>query len=152
MLVVKFSVDDKRYGIGADDVSAVLPLAPLRRLDLVPAWVAGLLSIKDRMVPVIDLCALHHGRPCRRAYSTRIILVRYPGEGDREYALGLIAEDVTGVADLDQDRVQPAGIAQPEAPWLAGLGTDDAGGVIQLVTVSALLPEDVRARLFKDQA
>jgi chemotaxis-related protein WspB len=151
MLVVQFSVDAKRYAIGVDDVRAVLPVPPLRELDLAPPWVAGLLPLMGGLVPVIDLCALHRGQPCRRAYSTRIILVRYLDQGDRERSLGLIAEEVTDVADVESGSLQPSGIAQPEAPWLGGLGTDVSGGVIQVVSVAALLTEEVRARLFKDE-
>jgi chemotaxis-related protein WspB len=147
MTFVAFSIDDRGFALPATDVVAVVPAAPLRGIDGAPAWVAGILSWFDEMVPVVDLCALQAGRPCRKAFSTRIVIVRYPAHPGIVRPLGLLAERVTDAIEVDSGRWQEIGLATPETPWLGPM-TQGADGAVQRVTVSALLPDEVRARLF----
>jgi chemotaxis-related protein WspB len=150
MLLVEFSIDDRHYGIDVSEVAGVIPLPPLRPLDLAPPYIAGVVSTLGAMVPVVDLCALHVGRPCRRVYGTRVILVRYKA-GNREHRLGLAAEQVFDAAEVDPSQLQPSGVTLPDAPWLGPLARDDHGRLVQLVTLERLLPDDVRGLLFKDE-
>lgn len=148
--VVAFSIGGTRYGVGITEVLAVVPRVEARRLDGTPAWVDGLMSVSSGLVPVIDLVQLHTGSPARRAFSTRVILVRYPVPGGGARPLGLVAEQVTEVARLEAESLQPAGVRQPGAPWAGDVGRLSSGGFVQCVTVSALLTDEVRAVLFPD--
>ncbi len=143
-----FSIDERRFALPATEVVAVVPVTPLRAIDGTPAWVAGLLAHLGTLVPVVDLCWLHAGRPARPAFASRIVIARYPRPGGGERHLGLLAEHVTDVAQLAPDAWQDPGLAMPDTPWL-GPVADLGGGVLaQRVSVPDLLPQDVRDRLF----
>jgi chemotaxis-related protein WspB len=61
------------------------------------------------------------------------------------HALGLMAERVQGVQDVREQALAPSGVQA--APFL-GQVAGDAQGMVQLVELDALLPPDLRARLF----
>jgi chemotaxis-related protein WspB len=147
MTVLVFSVDGRRYALDAADVIAVVPNAPLRLIDAAPPWVAGILRFSDQLVPVVDLCQLQAARSSRRAFSTRIVLVRYPRPAGDARTLGLLAEGVTDVADIDPGQWRDSGLATPDTPWLGPLA-ELGEGLVQRIAIQDLLPPAVRERLF----
>lgn len=148
MTFLVFSINGRRFAIPASDVVTVVPMVPLREIDGTPDWVAGVLPFFGDVVPVLDVCRLHVARASRRAFASRIMLVRYPTAGGDVRTLGLLAEGVTDIADVAADAWRAVGFATPETPWL-GPVADVGGGVLaQRIAVSDLLPPDVRERLF----
>ena len=145
---VAFSIGGTRYGVDVSEVLAIVPRIQARPLDGTPAWVEGLMSVSGDVVPLVDLVQLQTGAPARRAFSTRVILVRYPVAGGGTRPLGLVAEQVTDITRLEAGSVQPTGLAQAGAPWLGDVGRLAQGDLLQLVTVPALLTDEVRAVLF----
>ncbi|MNT47850.1 hypothetical protein D3C72_1845960 [compost metagenome] len=63
------------------------------------------------------------------------------------HALGLLASQVRGIADIDTLQLEDSGVAT--VPFL-GQVASDADGIVQLVELEHLLPPDVRALLFQD--
>ena len=148
LTVVAFSIGGMRYGVDISEVSAIVPRVGARALEGTPPWIDGLMPVAGGLVPLIDLVRLHTGAPARRAFSTRVILVRYPAPGGSGRTLGLVAEHVTDITRLASDSVQPTGIVQPGAPWLGDVGRPAQGDLLQIVDVRALLTDEVRAVLF----
>jgi chemotaxis-related protein WspB len=145
MTFLIFSIDDRRFALSTDDVVTVVPAGPLQRLDGAPPWVAGVLPALEDLVPVVDICQLQAGRPARRAYSTRVVLVRYPRAAADVRTLGILAEGVTDVADVAPGG-EP-GVRLPDTPWLGPLA-DVGSGLAQRVTIADLVPASARERLF----
>ena len=148
MKVLLFHIGRDRYGLPLARIVRVLPLLELKQLPLTPAYVAGLMDLHGTPVPVIDLSRLA-GLPAAAAqFDTRIVIVDYraPG-GESTHALGLLASQVRGIADIDPLRLEDSGVAT--APFL-GQVASDADGIVQLVELEHLLPADVRALLFQD--
>lgn len=72
-----------------------------------PAWLAGLIDVRERSVPVIDL-RVKLGLPkVPPGAVTRIMIVDVPLEG-RSLMLGLIADRVLEVISVADDQVEPA--------------------------------------------
>jgi chemotaxis-related protein WspB len=65
--------------------------------------VSGLLEYRGRFVPVVDLSALELGRPAQRWLSTRIVVMRRPGDG----LIGLVVEKATETIQLDPGDFAP---------------------------------------------
>jgi chemotaxis-related protein WspB len=143
MLVLTFSIDHARYGLDVNDAVRVMPMPPLRRLEGTPEYVAGVLPMLGRLLPVIDLCALHVGRPCRRAYATRIIVVRCPAPDGGWRDLAVAAEQVTDLVEVDAAKLQDTGVKQPDAPWLGPMAPDESGALLQVVAPDRLITEQV---------
>ena len=148
MKVLLFHIGRDRYGLPLARIVRVLPLLELKQLPLTPDYVAGLMDLHGTPVPVIDLSRLA-GLPAAAAqFDTRIIVVDYraPG-GETMHALGLLASQVRGIADIDTLQLEDSGVAT--VPFL-GQVASDADGIVQLVELEHLLPPDVRALLFQD--
>ena len=147
MKVLLFHIGRDRYGLPLARIVRVLPLLELKQLPLTPDYVAGLMDLHGTPVPVIDLSRLA-GLPAAAAqFDTRIVVVDYraPG-GETMHALGLLASQVRGIADIDPQQLEDSGMAT--APFL-GQVASDADGIVQLVELQHLLPPDVRALLFQ---
>jgi chemotaxis-related protein WspD len=117
MLFLLFSLGDSRYGLATGRVEKIVPRIALRPISKAPEYVAGLFKYRGRAVPVIDLCSLTLGRPCRPLLSSRIILVQYARQGE-DLLLGLAAEAVNDLEQLDAADLASPGIINADAPYL----------------------------------
>ena len=144
-----FGVGEQRYGLDVSQVVEVVPAVPLRKIPGVPEYVAGVFCYKGTIVPVLDLNQLLSGVPALKRYSTRMVLVRYPGHSGTEHVLGLLVERADqGLTEAFGDLLS-SGIATPEAPYLgklAMLGNE----TIQFVKIEQLIPDGLRERLFAE--
>jgi chemotaxis-related protein WspB len=148
MLFLLFQIGRDRYGLEAGQIVEVVPLVILKKLPQAPRGVAGIFDYHGTLVPVIDLSELAAGRPSALRHSTRVVLVNYPIETEKQHVLGLIVEMATETIHLEPDAFSAVGVDMPEAPFL-GPVAKDARGLIQRVEVKELLPDDLRDRLFQ---
>jgi chemotaxis-related protein WspB len=102
------------------------------------------------VVPVVDLCQIARGRSCEPRLSSRIVLVKYQADPSIEpRTLGLLAERVTEIVQIPEDRIQTMGVGTEEAPHLGKVAMDRED-MVQFVRVDALLPAEIRERLFTE--
>ena len=149
MKVLVFHIGADRYGLPLRQVRRVLPLLELKGIPLAPDSVAGLMNLHGDPVPVVDLSRISGGPPSRQHFDTRIVVADYTDAEGRLHALGLMAERVQGVQDVAQQALAPSGV---QAAQFLGPVAGDAQGMVQLVEVDALLPAELRARLFPAEA
>ncbi len=147
MLLLSFSLSSERYAVDASSVVEVMPLTANKPIPRAPDFVVGLLDYRGAPVPLIDLCQLTLGQPYNKVLSTRIVLVDYPTESGEQGILGLIAEKVTETLRCSAQDLNATGISLKDAPYL-GPVLSQATGMLQIVDVSALLPDEVQEMLF----
>ena len=140
MLVLLLRIGDQRFGLDARDVLEVVPCVPLLPVPACPDWIAGLLHHRDGIAPVVDLGRLIQGAPVARLLSTRIVILRRDTGGDG--LIGLLAEGVTELLQLDEARLRDAGLQS--AAWLGPIALDE-GGPLHLVHWTDLVPAELRA-------
>lgn len=97
--LVVFEIAGRLYGLPIEAVDEVVRMVALTPVLDAPPWVAGLVDLRGRVVPVIDLRP-RLGQPAAGADPALVILVA----STARLTLGLIADRVTDVAD----RVGPA--------------------------------------------
>jgi chemotaxis-related protein WspB len=141
-----FDLGHDRYGLPVRDVRRLLPLMELKRIPQAPDFVAGLMNLHGRPVPVLDLCRLACGRECTSHFDTRIVLVDYRG-----LPLGLIAERVSGVQEIDGGAFSDSGVDNRDARYLGRVAMHERR-IVQLVEIEHLLPQQVRALLYPEPA
>ena len=173
MLMLLFCVGDDRYALESKRVIEVIPKMALKTLHHAPDYMPGLFNYRSHLVPVIDLCYLIRGSPCRSYLSTRIILVNYqnadapsgvsvaPLQQEASFPtlaenyserirssniLGLMAERVTGTFHKQETELFDSGIKVDTAPYLGEM-IADGQGMIQCIQLKSLLPES-QARKF----
>jgi chemotaxis-related protein WspB len=134
MLVLKFQVDGASFAVDFRRIVEVTPLAKLRPLPHAPAYLAGLLHYRGRVLPVVNVNRLLGAAPSEPRLSTRIILVE-PAPG--RPLLGLLAERVS---DLKRTADSPADspvFASADAPYLGPVVEAD-GELLQLLALEKL--------------
>lgn len=151
MLYLLLRMGQARYALEARRIVEVVPMVQLKALPHSAAYVAGLFDYRGTLVPVVDLCRLTDGYACRAHLTSRIVLVDYPGADGVHQVLGLLAEQVTETAKLDAADFQPAGLRQPDAPYLGPYQRTDAA-LIQRLEIEHLLPDELRRNLFPECA
>lgn len=151
MLLVMFRLGRDRYVLEARQVQEVLPYLAAKALPAAPRGVVGAINYRGKPLPLIDLSLLALGRPAEAFLSTRIILVRYPGEDGTENLLGLVAERAIEAIQRDPSDFVPTGVEAGTPPYLGPVASD-AQGLIQWVKVDALLPAEIRDILFRQIA
>jgi purine-binding chemotaxis protein CheW len=102
MLHVVFKVADAEYAVAAASVICMESFTGATYVPGAPAFVAGLVQIRQRVVPVVDL-RLRFGLPAgERALGQRVIVVQVD-----ERAVGLLVDEAREVLDLPDGSARP---------------------------------------------
>ncbi len=144
MMMLLFKVDDARYSLSVADVVELVPYVSLQNLPKAPDYIAGLMNYRGNIVPVVDLSILICERPVKHLMSSRIILIR-PVKDEKRY-IGLLAENVTETVKIDETTFTGTGVSADTSAFVDKIAMDGAG-MIQVVNVSKLLPDDVKIML-----
>jgi len=146
MLLLLFETNDGRYALDSQYIIEIIPLIRAKRIPAAPGYVAGMINYHGVPVPVLDLCVLEGGEACRPFYSTRIILLCYPLDGE-EKVVGLIAERATDVIKCSDTDIRSSGILVDKN---SSLQINESGQeeLVQLFDMSRMIPEDIVRELF----
>jgi chemotaxis-related protein WspB len=147
VLFLLFYLDDDCYALDAREIDTVIPMLKAKRIPRAPSAIAGVIDYRGAVVPVVDLAALALGRPAAARTSTRIVLVNYRKAELKGRLLGVMVERATKTMSCDPSAFQDTGVATPNARYL-GPVTGGPRGLVQWVTVDALLTPDLNALLF----
>jgi purine-binding chemotaxis protein CheW len=128
---VTLGIDQEIFAVPVDTVVEILDMRPMFRLPEAPPYLAGLIDVRGRSVPVIDL-RVKLGLPATATTeTTRILVLEITIEG-RPLALGLIADRVFEVMALDVRQVEaPPDIGVKwRSDYISGVGRRAGGFVI----------------------
>lgn len=108
--VLEFRLAEERYAIAAAAVRDVHPLRGLSPLPCTPEFMAGLVNIRGRIVPVIDIKRFLDLPQRGIADLHHVVLV-----GDEHLEIGLLADAIEGVHAIDADSLRASVSSFPEA-------------------------------------
>jgi purine-binding chemotaxis protein CheW len=114
---VSFRVTGQDYGIPIGQVREVTLVPGISRLPRSPDQLAGVINLRGRIVPILDLRPLL-GVPDREIQEDyRILIVHGAGQ-----EVGIIAEKVHGILEVDPDdlRLRPPADRALQDPFLRG--------------------------------
>ena len=101
--LLEFRLASERYAVEIRHVQEVQPLRDLTPLPGVPAFIPGIVNIRGRILPVLDLKKFFDLPEQGLTDLHRIILVRGP-----EVELGLLADTIVGIRRIAPGRLQPS--------------------------------------------
>lgn len=146
MLLIKFKIGDQYYAINTDDVIEIIPAITFRTIPGTPDFFSGIFDYRGKILPVIDVSQLTIHKPSVIRLSTRVILLNFPFK-DEKATLGLMAEGVTDVIDIEESSFQDTGISSEKSPYLGPI-CEYEGHFIQLIQIEKLLPKDIQKKVF----
>ena len=125
-----------RFALPMDAVAEVGRTPGVTRVPGTPHWVRGVTNWRGRILGVLDLCDLL-GLPGVDAGDGRLVVLSRGGS-----MVGVVAERVDGVLEIDTEALEPALLTLPAeaGALLEGQLTDEQGpvGVIDAGAVFAL--------------
>src|SRR5258708_9128452 len=128
---VTLGIEQEVFAVPVEAVVEILDMRPMFRLPDAPSYLAGLIDVRGRGVPVIDLRVKLGLAATAATENTRILVLEIP-LGGRRLTLGLIADRVFEVMALDLAQVEPPpdiGIAW-RADYISGIGRRGDGFVV----------------------
>jgi chemotaxis-related protein WspB len=154
LMLLLFCIGENLCAIDTDQIIEILPMVVLRSVQPAPDHIAGVFNYHGKIVPVIDLCRLTRGTPCKICYSTRIIMVNDSRLQDSDssqllHPIGLIAERVTETLKLsiDPSHLTASSTVTPDLGRL--LNTER--GMVQMIDWENLIVNIPTASEEKDQ-
>jgi chemotaxis-related protein WspB len=141
MLYSQFFIEKDKYVIAARNIVEIVPCISLKLTPLLPDYVAGLLNYHGDAVPVIDLCRMFLGRPCRKKLSTRIIIVEKKVDSGARVRFGFVVEKATEMLMLDDAEFRRSVMSNPDA-LVDGPVVEHKGALLTKISV-----DDVFERL-----
>lgn len=116
--LLEFRLASERYALESRYVENVHPLRDLTPLPCTPVFILGLVNIRGRVLPVIDLKKFFVLPEQGLTDLHRIILVR-----GHDLEVGLLADVIVGIRTLATAGLQPA------LPTLSGIRADYLRGI-----------------------
>lgn len=132
-----------RFALSMDAVAQVGKLPGFTRVPGTPTWVAGVANWRGRVLGVVDLrslLALPDPADMRAKDARLVILANGPVQ------VGVLADRVDGVIDIDQHALEPTMLTLPDEARSLLMGqANDAEGPIGVLDESAVFA--LRSRL-----
>jgi purine-binding chemotaxis protein CheW len=137
-----FFLAGEEYGIGILRAREILGYEPLTRVPTMPPWIRGVMNLRGRVVPVVDLALKLGLDETRVTERTCIIIVEIDLDGESS-VMGILADAVNQVVVLGRDQIEepPAFGTRVSASFLAGMGQLE-GRFILLLDVDRALSID----------
>lgn len=128
---VTLGIEREVFGVPVESVLEILDMQPVFRVPEAPAYMLGLIDLRGRSVPVLDLRTKLGLTAIARTESTRILVLEITVNG-REIVVGLVADRVFEVLALAAGEIEPPpdiGIRW-RSDYIRGVGHRDGRFVI----------------------
>ena len=100
--LVVFKIEKSEYALPVGNVAEILRMVAIAPVPESPAWLPGVINLRGRVIPVIDL-RTRLALPRREAtLNTPIIVAEHDGQ-----MAGLVADSVTELLTVAADSVEP---------------------------------------------
>jgi purine-binding chemotaxis protein CheW len=119
---VGFSRGKERYAVERLFIRELLPLPQVTPLPCVPAFVRGIINVRGRILPVLDLDEIFGNRAREIRETSSIIIIQ---SVEREF--GLLADEILGLVEIPVSRIQPSPPTLPNAGAAALSGVTSDG-------------------------
>lgn len=138
-LHVAFRVGNADYVVDADDVLHLESFTEATHVPGAPAFVAGLVQVRGKLVPVVDLRTRFGLAPITRSLDNRVIVVKV---GSR--VAGLLVDSAREVLRLDEASFEPPPqlVDSQAAGFIKAVATQ-AQRLLLVVDVPRLIGEEV---------
>jgi purine-binding chemotaxis protein CheW len=103
---LSFVLVGEEYAVEILRVKEIIEYDNLTRVPAMPPAVRGVINLRGRVVPVVDL-ALRFGLPQSTITPRTCIVMVEIGTGDNALVMGIIADAVSEVLDLTIEQIQP---------------------------------------------
>jgi purine-binding chemotaxis protein CheW len=144
-----FVLGGEMYALPILDITEIMEFRALTVVPMMPPFLRGVINLRGRVVPVVDMAARFNRGLTQVARRTSIVIVETRGsQDDPGYDMGIMVDAVNKVVHLAADDIEPppafgAGI---RSDFISGMAKYD-GEFIIVLDVSRVLSVDEMVQL-----
>ena len=145
-----FKLEDEVYALEVADVREVLEqkINRITKIPRTPDYLRGVINVRGSVVPVVDMRLKFNMNETKETIDTCIIVIEVSLEGNRDgktTILGLLADSVQEVVDLEPDQIEAAPEIgnQLRTEFIAGIGKRNDQFIIILKINKILTAEEL---------
>ncbi|QOJ01917.1 MAG: chemotaxis protein CheW [Phycisphaeraceae bacterium] len=143
--LLSFGLGNEEYGLDILAVREIIGLIDVTPLPRTPDYVKGVINLRGKIIPVIELRARFGMPSVKYTDETCIIVVDVPTEGEAESRLmGVVVDTVREVLDIPAASIEPPpefGCSIP-MDYITGIGKVKDKVVVMLDTAKVMNPAD----------
>ncbi|RJR47258.1 MAG: response regulator [Desulfobacteraceae bacterium] len=142
-----FTLAKEDFGIGILKIKEIIGMMPITKVPRCPEFVRGVINLRGRVIPVLDLRMRFGVNAAEYTERTCIVVVEVDS-GSGNLMVGLIVDSVSEVLNIKAEEIEetPAFGAKVDTDYILGMAKISGGVKILLNIDSALNVEDI-ARL-----
>lgn len=143
-----FGLGHESYGVAVLKIREIIRLVEITAVPQVPDYVKGVINLRGKIIPVIDLRVKFGLRQAENSERTCIVVVQIASEGGMNTAMGLIVDAVEEVVNIPAAEIEetPNFGAKLETSYILGMAKVKSA-VITLLDIDRVLTRDALARL-----
>ena len=103
-----FSLANEEYGINIMKIKEIIGMMPVTVLPQTPEYVRGVINLRGKVIPIIDLRCKFNLEQIEPTERTCIIVIEAEDDEHMQTLVGLIIDGVSEVITLKGDEVEPA--------------------------------------------
>ena len=138
MKYLTFHLDREEYGLEILKVQEIIGMLPVTRVPRTPGFVQGVINLRGKIIPVIDLRAKLGLESLEPTAESCTIVVQADG-----VEVGLIVDKVSEVAEMAEVDAVPGFGPDVETEYLIGIGKRDERITLLLDIERVLSTQDV---------
>lgn len=134
-----FRIGNENYGLELSQTREIIEYSGITEVPLMPNFLRGVINLRGEVVPVIDLAVRLGRKPIEVQKRTCIIVVELENN-EQNHVLGLLADSVSEVIDMNDDNIEdaPSFGANIRADFIQGIAKRDDEFVVLLDANNAL--------------
>jgi len=136
--IVCFNLADEEYGLDVSCVLGVNPLIEIIRVPRAPDFVDGIIRIRGKVIPVIDIKKRFGIEIKERSKKSRIIIINAGG-----LKAGIVVDGVSGIVSLPEGNIELPSALLSRASFLKGVGKIEERSLLLLDPDKLLSQEEV---------
>jgi purine-binding chemotaxis protein CheW len=128
-----FRIGHENYGLELSQTREIIEYSGITEVPLMPSFLRGVINLRGEVVPVIDLAVRLGRKPIEVQKRTCIIVVEL-NNNEQNHVLGLLADAVSEVIEMDEDNIEdaPSFGANIRAEFIQGIAKRDDEFVVLL--------------------
>ena len=137
-----FVLDDEEYGISILKVREIIGLLPITSVPKTPSFVKGVINLRGKVIPILDLRLKFNIEPIEYTEKTSIIVVDVSRAADK-LQIGVVVDRVSDVVNIKSEDIEdaPAFGTTVDTAFILGMAKIDKGIKI-LLEIDKVLRSD----------
>ena len=137
-----FMLADEEYGIGILKIKEIIGMMPITTVPQTPAFVKGVINLRGKVIPVIDLRLRFGMKAIEYSDRTCIIVVEIEGEAVN-IMIGIVVDTVSEVLNIKKQEIEdsPKFGTKLDTDFILGMAKTE-GGVKILLDIDRILKSE----------